>query len=103
LRPVAFTVADLSLDPVSHGVTRAGKSISLTPKEYAILELLMRHAGEVLTRARLGAHIWPDDNDVENLLDVHISHLRKKVDRRPFSPLIQTVWGRGYRLGSAYR
>jgi DNA-binding response OmpR family regulator len=98
-RPVVLTVADLSLDPVSHAVTRAGARIALTPKEYAILELLMRHPGEVLTRASLGERLWRDDDDVNNLVDVHISHLRKKIDRDPLPPLIHTVWGRGYRLG----
>ena len=98
-RPVVLTVADLSLDPVSHAVTRAGARIALTPKEYAILELLMRHPGEVLTRANLGELLWRDDDDVNNLVDVHISHLRKKIDRDPLPPLIHTVWGRGYRLG----
>ena len=98
-RPVVLTVADLSLDPVSHAVTRAGAAIALTPKEYAILEVLMRHPGEVLTRASLGELLWRDDDDVNNLVDVHISHLRKKIDRDPLPPLIHTVWGRGYRLG----
>ncbi len=99
-RPVVLTVGDLSLDPVSHVVTRAGAPINLTPKEYAILEVLMRHPGEVLTRASLGERLWRDDDDVNNLVDVHISHLRKKIDREP-EPLIPTVWGRGYRLGPA--
>ena len=98
-RPVVLTVADLSLDPVSHAVTRAGAAIALTPKEYAILEVLMRHPGEVLTRANLGELLWRDDDDVNNLVDVHISHLRKKIDRDPLPSLIHTVWGRGYRLG----
>lgn len=100
-RPVVLTVGDLSLDPVSHVVTRAGTPINLTPKEYAILEVLMRQPGEVLTRASLGERLWRDDDDVNNLVDVHISHLRKKIDRESVEPLIHTVWGRGYRLGPA--
>ena len=100
-RPLVLTVGDLSLDPLSHAVTRAGTPIDLTPKEYAILEVLMRHAGEVLTRAGLGERLWRGDEDISNLVDVHISHLRKKIDRPPLEPLIQTVWGRGYRLGPA--
>ena len=99
-RPAALTVGDLTLDPGSHEVSRAGTSISLTPKEFGILELLMRHAGELLTRTRLGEHVWGDDSDINNLVDVHMSHLRKKIDRPPLEPLIQTVWGRGYRLGA---
>jgi DNA-binding response OmpR family regulator len=98
-RPVVLTVADLSLDPVSQVVTRAGARVNLTPKEYAILELLIRHPGEVLTRATLGEQLWRDDDDVNNLVDVHVSHLRKKIDRPPHEPLIHTAWGRGYRLG----
>jgi len=82
-------------------VTRAGTPINLTPKEYAILEVLMRQPGEVLTRASLGERLWRDDDDVNNLVDVHVSHLRKKIDRPPLEPLIHTVWGRGYRLGPA--
>jgi len=99
-RPVTLTVGDLTLDPVSHEVSRAGAPVSLTPKEFAILELLMRHPGELLTRTRLGEHVWHDDSDINNLVDVHMSHLRKKIDRPPLDPLIQTVWGRGYRLGT---
>jgi DNA-binding response OmpR family regulator len=102
-RPVVLTVADLRLDPVSHEVTRAGTPVSLTPKEYAILEILMRHPGEVVTRARLGEHLWRNDEDVSNLVDVHISHLRRKIDREPLDALIQTVWGRGFRVGPTPR
>ena len=102
-QPVVLAVGDLRLDPVSHEVTRAETSVSLTPKEYAILEVLVRHPGEVLTRARLGEHVWRDDDDINNLVDVHISHLRKKIDREPSEPLIHTVWGRGYRLGPPRR
>jgi len=98
-RPVVLSIGDLSLDPVSHGVTRAGTPVNLTPKEYAILEVLMRHPGEVLTRASLGERLWRDDDDVNNLVDVHVSHLRKNIYRPPLEPLIHTIWGRGYRLG----
>jgi DNA-binding response OmpR family regulator len=98
-RPVVLMLADLALDPVSQVVTRAGVRVNLTPKEYAILELLMRHPGEVMTRAMLGEQLWRDDDDVNNLVDVHVSHLRKKIDRPPCEPLIHTAWGRGYRLG----
>jgi DNA-binding response OmpR family regulator len=98
-RPVVLSIGDLSLDPVSHVVTRAGTPVNLTPKEYAILEVLMRHPGEVLTRSSLGERLWRDDDDVNNLVDVHVSHLRKKIDRPPLAPLINTIWGCGYRLG----
>jgi DNA-binding response OmpR family regulator len=99
-RPVVLTVADLALDPISHRVTRGGTPINLTPKEYAILEVLMRRSGEVVTRARLGEGVWEDEHDLlTNLVDVHVSHLRRKVDREGVPPLIHTVRGRGYRLG----
>jgi DNA-binding response OmpR family regulator len=99
-RPVVLSVADLTLDPTSHRVTRGGARIGLTPKEYAILEVLMRHAGEVVTRARLGEGVWEDEHDsLTNLVDVHVSHLRRKIDREDSPPLIHTVRGRGYRIG----
>ena len=99
-RPVLLTVEDLTLDPRSHQVMRAGRPISLTPKEYAILETLMRHVGEVVSRSYLGEHVWEDERDsLMNLVDVHVSHLRRKVDQGSLTPLIHTVRGRGYRLG----
>jgi DNA-binding response OmpR family regulator len=99
-RPVLLTVEDLTLDPSSHEVIRGGVLISLTPKEYAILEILMRRAGEVVTRVHLAEHVWEADRDsLANLVDVHVSHLRRKIDRAGVLPLIRTVWGHGYRLG----
>jgi len=103
-RPVVLTVEDLALDPLSHRVMRGESEISLTPKEYAILEVLMRHAGEVVTRTQLGEKVWETEHDaLTNLVDVHVSHLRKKIDRATDPPLIHTVRGRGYRLGAASR
>ena len=93
-------VEDLSLDPASHEVIRGGTPINLTPKEFALLEVLMRHPGVVLTRTSLGERVWRDEEDVNNLVDVHVSRLRRKIDGESATPLIQTVWGRGYRLGS---
>ena len=99
-RPVLLTVEDLTLDPLSHQVMRAGRPVSLTPREYAILETLMRHVGEVVSRSYLGEHVWEDERDsLMNLVDVHVSHLRRKVDQGSLTPLIHTVRGRGYRLG----
>lgn len=93
-------VGDLVLDPVSHRVTRADRRIALTPKEYALLEYLVRHAGRVVTRTELGEHVWQDEHDtLTNLVDVHMSHLRRKVDAEAATPLIHTVRGRGYRVG----
>jgi len=99
MRPVVLTYADVAMDPVSRRVTRAGQSVDLTPKEYAILEVLMRHAGEVVNRARLAERIWEADAiALDNLIDVHISNLRRKVDAGQERPLIHTIRGRGFRL-----
>lgn len=98
-RPVIMTVADLALDPYSQRVTRGERTLELTPKEYAILHLLMRQVGEVVSRARLARHVWKTDViDSDNLIDAHISNLRRKVDPHGVPPLIHTVRGRGFRL-----
>ena len=99
-RPPVLKVADLTLDPVTHRVTRSGVEIGLTPKEYAILETLMRHAGQVVTRTRIGESVWTDNpEDLANLVDVHVSHLRRKIDQGDRPALIHTVRARGFRLG----
>ena len=96
-RPVVLTVADLALDPLRHRVTRDGLSLSLTPKEFAILEILMRRTGEVVSRARLAEQVWKGDSmSLDNLIDAHISNLRRKVDAPGAPSLIQTVRGRGF-------
>jgi two-component system, OmpR family, response regulator len=101
-RPVVLAVADLTLDPQSHRVARGGVALNLTPKEYAILEVLMRHAGQLVTRARLADRVWETEQDaLTNLVDVHVSHLRRKVDGSGGPPLIHTIRGRGYLVGPA--
>ena len=101
-RPVVLANADLTLDPGSHRVTRKGVALDLTPKEYAILEVLMRHAGQVVQRSRIAERIWEADLvALDNVIDVHISNLRKKVDAPGLEPLIHTVRGRGFRLGTS--
>ncbi len=101
-RPPVLKVADLTLDPVTHRVTRGAVEITLTPKEYAILETLMRHAGEVVSRTRIGESAWRDDpEDLTNVVDVHVSHLRRKVEATGGPQLIHTVRSRGFRLGGA--
>ena len=98
-RPPIMCVGDLELDPVSQRVARAGAVLDLTRKEYAILEILMRHAGQVVGRARLAEQVWAVDLiAIDNLIDVHIGNLRRKVDPSPLQPLIHTVRGRGFRL-----
>jgi DNA-binding response OmpR family regulator len=98
-RPVVLTVADLSLDPIGHRVTRGGVPLDLTPKEYAILEILIRRPGAVVSRVRLAEQVWEDGQDaLGNLIDVHVSRLRRKLDPPDRPPLLQTVRGLGYRL-----
>lgn len=98
-RPPLLKVADLTIDPITHEVTRHGQVIDLTAKEYAILNALAQHAGQVLTRFQLAKHLGHDDAEkASNLLDVYVSHLRKKIDEGSSLPLILTVRGRGYCL-----
>ena len=105
-KPAVLRVTDLTLDPANRCVTRAGVPIGLTSKEYTILELLMQNAGEVVSRTRLVESVWDESSEVlNNVVDVHVCNLRKKIDREPGSSLIQTVRGFGFRLGppqSAY-
>jgi DNA-binding response OmpR family regulator len=101
-RPVVLAVADLQLDPGSQRVTRGHSVLDLTRKEYATLAILMRHAGDVVSRTRLAEQVWKDDLvAIDNLIDVHIGNLRRKVDPAGMPPLIQTVRGRGFRMAEA--
>jgi heavy metal response regulator len=95
-------VADLVLDPVSHGVSRGGRSIELTAREYALLEFLMRRTGEVVTRTQIAEHVWDQHFDTNtNVIDVYISYLRQKIDRPFTQKLLHTVRGVGYVLREA--
>jgi len=99
-RPMVLRVADLTLDPVSHRVVRGGRTIHLTRKEYAILAVLMRHAGEVVSRSRLTQSGWESNADsLVSVLDVHVHNLRKKIDVAGGVPLIRTIRGSGYVVG----
>lgn len=92
-------VADLELDRLTHRVKRAGQSIDLQPREYQILEYLMRHAGQIVTRTMLLENVWDYHFDPQtNIIDVHISRLRNKIDKGFEPPLLQTVRGAGYCL-----
>jgi heavy metal response regulator len=95
-------VADLMLDTVSHSVRRGDRSIALTSKEYSLLEFLMRHPNQTLSRAVIAEHVWNYDFDnVTNLIDVYIFALRRKIDEAHQTKLLHTVRGVGYRLGLA--
>ena len=98
-QPALLKVADLALDARTRTATRGGSSFALTAKEYALLDLLMRHAGSVVTRLQLAEQVWHADLiAIDNLIDVHIKNLRRKVDPPAAAPLIETVRGRGFRL-----
>jgi two-component system OmpR family response regulator len=98
-RPSVLRVGHLELDPARRTVSRDGTSIDLTAREFALLEYLMRHPGEVLTRTQLIEHVWDFAYEGDsNVVDVYIRYLRNKVDR-PFGNVsIRTVRGAGYRL-----
>jgi len=92
-------VDDLVLIPATREVTRGGKRIELTAKEYALLEYLMRNAGRVLTRPMIAEHVWNQDFDTfTNVIDVYVNYLRNKIDRGQERKLLQTVRGSGYTL-----
>ncbi len=90
---------DLEMDLLSRGVRRAGQKIDLQPREFRLLEYLMRHAGQVVTRTMLLEGVWDYHFDPQtNVIDVHVSRLRQKVDKPFASPLIHTVRNAGYML-----
>ncbi|MEO0636996.1 MAG: response regulator transcription factor [Pseudomonadota bacterium] len=94
-----YEVGDLTLDRLSHEVRRDGKKILLQPREYRLLEYLMKNAGQVVTRTMLLEHVWDYHFDpMTNVIDVHISRLRGKIDRDFDMPLLHTVRGSGYML-----
>jgi len=97
-----LSIADLVLDLVTHKVQRSGKSIRLQPKELQLLEYLMRHADQVVTRKMLLERVWGFHFDPEtNVIDTQISRLRSKIDKGFNAPLLHTVRGRGYRLSES--
>ncbi|MBU1062290.1 MAG: response regulator transcription factor [Candidatus Omnitrophica bacterium] len=92
-------ISDLELDQLTHKVRRAGKEISLTSKEYALLEYLMLNADQVVTRTMISEHVWNEDFDsFTNVIDVYIKYLRNKIDKDFEKQLIHTIRGTGYIL-----
>ena len=92
-----YSVGDLVLDRLSHKVTRGGETLPLQAREFRLLEYLMRHAGQVVTRTMLLEHVWDYHFDPQtNVIDVHISRLRSKIDKGFPKPLLHTVRGAGY-------
>jgi DNA-binding response OmpR family regulator len=92
-------IHDLEIDTASRTVKRGGKSIHLTPREYALLEFLAFHRGKVTTRSMIWEHLYDDqDENTSNVVDVYIRYLRNKIDKGYDPPLILTRWGEGYML-----
>ena len=101
-RPPVIKVEDLTLNTLDHTATRRGPLIRLTAKEYAFLELLMLHPGEVLNREAIAGHVWDGHLDpFSNVVDVYMNRLRKKIDHGFEKPLLHTRRGEGYILSSS--
>jgi two-component system copper resistance phosphate regulon response regulator CusR len=99
--PAELSVADLVVDTRRHSARRGSRDITLTTKEYALLEHLVRNAGRIVTRAEINAHVWDDNHDpFSNLIDVYVSRLRRKVDGGERVALISTRRGVGYMLAA---
>ncbi|TIS59778.1 MAG: response regulator transcription factor [Mesorhizobium sp.] len=96
-----YRVGDLELDRLSHSVRRAGREITLQPREFRLLEYLMRHAGQVVTRTMLLENVWDYHFDPQtNVIDVHVSRLRGKIGKGFDKPILHTIRGAGYMLKS---
>jgi two-component system OmpR family response regulator len=97
-RPAVLEVGDLRLDPASHRAWRGGEELTLSAKEFALLELFLRHPDELLSRTAILEHVWDFAYDgVSNIIDQYVSYLRRKIDE-PGHEHIETVRGAGYRL-----
>ena len=97
--PTLLRVADLEMDLIGRKVRRAGREIDLQPREFRLLEYLMKHAGQVVTRTMLLENVWDYHFDPQtNVIDVHISRLRSKIDKGFAQPLLHTVRGAGYMI-----
>ncbi len=97
IRQNVLSLADLSMDTTAHTVTRAGKRITLTSREYALLEYLLRNQGIIQTRSQISDHVWNYDFEYDsNVVDVYVRYLRNKIDRDFDPPLIHTIRGFGY-------
>ena len=100
--PTTLVVGDLSLDPAQRRVLRGGQEITLSAKEFGLLELFMRHPGRVLTRDRILDHAWDEEYDAfSNIVDVYVGRLRRKLDKPGAPSRIETLRGAGYVLRAA--
>ncbi len=99
VRPTVLQVADLTLNTLDHTATRGGRTIRLTAKEYALLELFILRVGQILGRAEIAEHVWDEDFDpFSNIIDVYVKRLRRKIDHGFDRPLIHTRRSEGYVL-----
>ena len=97
--PTALQVGDLELDTLRHRATRGGKPLDLTSREYTLLEFLLRHTDQVVSRTMLAEHVWEHDFDpLSNVIDVHIARLRRKIDDDVSLKLLHTIRGSGYMI-----
>jgi len=98
----ALIVADLRLDPTSREVTRGGAALALSEKETLLLEYLMRNQGRILTRSMIAGAVWNSEtSQYANVIDVFITHLRRKIDAGRGPRLLHTVRGKGFRLSAS--
>ena len=98
-RPVVLSAGDLTLDPARRRVERAGDLLMLTPREFGLLEFLLRHRGDVVSKSTILAAVWDTHYDGDpNVVEVYIGYLRRKIDLPYGRRAIETVWGVGYRL-----
>ncbi len=94
-----LTIDDLMIDTNTHEITRGGKTINLSPKEYSLLQYLASHKGKAIDRITILSHVWDEQADpFSNTIDVHMRYLRKKIDDGHKKQLLQTVKGKGYML-----
>ena len=101
--PAVLSIGDLSLDTATRLARRGTREIPLTTKEFAVLEVLMRHPGAVLSREHISEHAWDQNYDpLSNVIDVYMGRLRRKIDAPDESPMLQTVRGAGYRLAAPH-
>ena len=98
-RPAVLAAGDLTLDPAQRRVHRGGTEVALTPREFAVLEHLLRHVGEVVSKTELLAHVWDTNYEGDpNVVEVYVGYLRRKLDLPFDRHAIETVRGAGYRL-----
>lgn len=101
LLPTLFRADNLELDVLHHRASRGGRTLTLTSREFALLEFLLRHQNEVVTRTMLAEHVWEQDFDpLSNVIDVSIARVRQKIDQGFPTKLLRTIRGRGYMLGA---